>query len=692
MKNKVAAFAPRAHKPIWVLAPLCAVLVAGVFSTAAAEERPVEEILVVGDESLVQTLGTAGSMDTIDEEVIRQIGATHITETLVRIPGVWISRGSGQEHLTAIRSAVLTGAGSCGEFLFMEDAVPVRPAGFCNVNGLFEVNSEQARGIEVWRGPSSAVLGGNAVHGTINVLTPAVDNRGFSIEGGSYDYLQFRGAYGGDVGDTSDQRLGVSFNITDTGGYRDDTSYEQQKLSVVHEISVGGWDVRNTLTGTNLNQETGGFVLGYKAYEDDRLRKTNPNPEAYRDAWSLRAASHWNQEAWQITPYVRRSRMEFLQHFLPGQPLETNEQTSVGGIVNYEFGSDQLDGNAGAQLEYMSGSLVEFQEGPTTGSAFLQATRPAGLHYDYDVDSLMGAVFYDLTWSFTNATRLVHSLRVETLDYDYDNNHLVGNTKDDGTPCGFGGCLYTRPASRSDRFTEVAGRLGLEQEIGTATAYTTVSTGFRPPQTTELYRLQNGQTTADLDTERLTSLEIGIKGQIYSVAAFAERTRNFILRDANGFNVSNGETKGAGVEFKLTYPVGDHLFDLTGTYAEHKYDFDRNASGGEIIRKGNYVDTAPKWIGSARWFYSPGEKWRSEIEVSYLGKHYVNAANTAEYEGHLVFNWRGGYRLQDNVELFVRVLNLTDEKYADRGDFAFGNYRYFPAMPRQFYGGISVDL
>ena len=31
--------------------------------------------------------------------------------------GVWLSRGSGQEHLTAIRSPVLAGAGSCGDFI-----------------------------------------------------------------------------------------------------------------------------------------------------------------------------------------------------------------------------------------------------------------------------------------------------------------------------------------------------------------------------------------------------------------------------------------------------------------------------------------------------------------------------------------------------------------------------------------------
>ena len=35
--------------------------------------------------------------------------------------------------------------------------------------------------------------------------------------------------------------------------------------------------------------------------------------------------------------------------------------------------------------------------------------------------------------------------------------------------------------------------------------------GFRPPETTELYRLQRQQSVADLDSESLDSVELGWK-------------------------------------------------------------------------------------------------------------------------------------------------------------------------------------
>ena len=44
------------------------------------------------------------------------------------------------------------------------------------------------------------------------------------------------------------------------------------------------------------------------------------------------------------------------------------------------------------------------------------------------------------------------------------------------------------------------------------------------------------------------------------------------------------------------------------------------------------------------------------------------------------------------VRLFARLLNLLDVAYADRADFAFGSYRYFPGMPRQLYAGVEVKL
>lgn len=670
---------------------------------AAAELTPaageiLEEVVVTG--SLVERVGDTGSVTVVDGEMLDLLRPTHINETLARVPGAWVSRGSGQEHLTAIRSGVLTGAGACGEFLMLENGVPLRPAGFCNINNLFEVNHEQASSVEVVRGAGGALFGGNAVHGAINVVQrQSKPGASISAEGGAYDYYQVRGEYGLE---RNGQQFSVKALSSSSNGYRDDTGYSQQKLSVLHTGEFGRWSVNNLLSATLLNQETGGFVRGFEAYKDNDLQDSNPNPEAYRDAWALRASSRWQTElsngmGLAISPYVRRSGMAFLQHFLPGQPLETNDQTSAGVVAELALGGDQWSGRFGATLEYMDGALKEDQDGPTVGSAFLVGTRPQGLHYNYELESVMAAAYYDVDFQVTEALSVVHSLRVETLEYDYRNLGLTGNTREDGTACGFGGCLYTRPASGDDRFTNVAGRLGANYVMGQvfgqdAAAYVTFSTGFRPPQGTELYRLQSGQTTTDLDSERLRSLEAGFRAGGLSVALYNDTTRDFIFRDSEGFNVSNGRTRSQGIEVSAALAVNEfHEFDLVASYARHKYDFTAAASGREQIQDGNDVDTAPRWLGSVRWRYRPNASMLSELELVGVGQHYIDAANSADYDGHVLLNWRGSWQVQKQVRVFARVVNLLDEEYAERADFAFGSHRYFPGMPRQLYVGVEYS-
>ena len=99
-----------------------------VVSNVFGEDGIVEEIVVVESASIQSRLGDTGSSSVLLADEIQEIGATHINETLSRVPGVWISRGSGQEHLSAIRSPVYTGAGACGEFSYLENGIPLRPA------------------------------------------------------------------------------------------------------------------------------------------------------------------------------------------------------------------------------------------------------------------------------------------------------------------------------------------------------------------------------------------------------------------------------------------------------------------------------------------------------------------------------------------------------------------------------------
>ena len=641
----------------------------------------------------------AGSVTRLQAGEVASTGATHHAELLNRVPGVLIQRGSGQESLTAVRSPVLTGPGSCGAFLFLEDGIPLRPVGFCNVNELFEVNSEQAAAVEVLRGPGSALYGSNAVHGIVNVLNPSppdLPSLALAAEAGADRYLRgkllARGSLGGN-------ELGLAMHATHDGGWREDAGFDEQKLAASAVRDAMGGTLTLRLNATNLDQQTAGFIVGEDAYQDEELARSNPNPEAYRKAHSLRATAHLARPLaggrLDLRAALRSSRMEFLQHFLLGQPLERNGQDSLAILASRSLEpgtSSRLV--LGLDLEVASGSLLQQQDGPTTGGPPpANAIRPSGRHYDYQVDSTLLAPYAQWEWAASARLSLTAGLRLEWLRYNYDNRMLDGNTDAGGLPCP-GGCLYTRPSDRTDSFSNPGPRLGLTWRIAEGTSlWTAAARGFRPPEATELYRLQRGQQVADLDSEKIDGVELGLRhfggGLRVEVTAFWMDKQDVILRDSLGYNVGGGRTRHRGLEYALGVPLGGGWsFDLAGTWALHTYAFSGGIEQGEQVSRGDDVDTAPRHLHSARLGYT-GTRLRGELEWMHVGGYWANASNTARYPGHDLLNLRIEGEPAPGWTLAARVTNLADTAYADRADYAFGNYRYFPGRGRAAFVEIG---
>ena len=136
----------------------------GLAATIATADDTVEELGVTRSRAPIARQLNPGNIGLLNSEAVKQAAQTHPYELFTRVAGVWVTRGSGQESLPSIRSPVLVGAGSCGAFLTLEDGVPSRPNGFCNINQLFELPTELAENIEVIRGPGNALYGSNELH------------------------------------------------------------------------------------------------------------------------------------------------------------------------------------------------------------------------------------------------------------------------------------------------------------------------------------------------------------------------------------------------------------------------------------------------------------------------------------------------------------------------------------------------
>ena len=234
----------------------------------------------------------------------------------------------------------------------------------------------------------------------------------------------------------------------------------------------------------------------------------------------------------------------------------------------------------------------------------------------------------------------------------------------------------TVPPARRTASAIWTGNVALSHHSEDRTVFVKAARGFRAPQTTELYRLQSGQTIADIDSETIDSLEMGIRGAVsnlnYEFAAYWMTKENVIFQDRDRYNVSGAETEHRGLEFTLTGPltscgrseatVAMPVTAMTAT--SHYWDH------GDRF-KGNDIDTAPRHFGSVQLmadFASRGQPIRAEIEWLWVAKYWLDPNNQHEYGGHELLNLRAAWDITPSLTVTLVATNLRDEGYAERAD------------------------
>ena len=669
------------------------------FAQQSGESDPADQTVIVADLIVynpIQVYGDRteaepGSVSYVTADEIDAVMADHPAEILNTLPGVNISINSGQEHLIAIRSPVLSGGAGQGSFLILENGVPTRAAAFGNVNSLIEPHHETADTIEVVRGPGSARYGSNAEHGLINVIqAPPTGFNSLDLTA-SYSTLN---RYRTDMVGNTSGGLRAALSLMDEVGWRDNTGTEQQKLTLIQDFDIGGWDMQGFLSASNLNQESAGYAEGRDAYKDGDIYKADPNPEAFRDAWAvrghLRMERAFEDGTLTLIPYARTQWMEFRQHFLPYKGYEENGHDSAGLMARFDVASEgPVEVSFGLDGEVATGFLIETQ--PEPFGFFPGDTRfPVGKHYDYDVDTRSLALWGEATWHVSEDLRVLAGLRAETHHFDYTTNIAP-----------YTGGRFKVPGDRTDAFDLVTPKLGAIWTLGDVDLYANYARGERVPQVSDLYRLQNLQEAGEIEPESLDSIEIGVRGYAlggllyYDVAAYHMEKDNFFFRDSDGLNVTDGATDHTGVEGAFSWEIVQDIVKLDGqvSWSDQTYTFDRvTGSADETILDGNEIDSAPEWLGDLAVVWTPTQEFSLRLSGEYVGEYYTNPANTDVYPGHTVFNARADYTLTDGLDLFVIVRNLADERYADRADFAFGNPRYFPGEPLNATVGVKARL
>ncbi len=675
---------------------------ASLVSTAQAQEAPTssyntDTVVVTGTRKSAAIGDLAGNDTVIGLKELTFSAPIQPNELLNQTPGVIVEKNAGVEHFTAIRSPAFNGQEGAASFLYLEDGVPMRAAGFAEINALAEANMEQAGSVEIMRGPGSALYGSNAMHGMLNIiprdpsvsLTNELDVTGGYVAGGLMNGQER--VMGTTSGTIDKLGLRISAEELHEDGWRVGTRLDQQKW-VERSIWRGVDDtITTTFSGERLDERSGSYVVGADSYRVNALAAANAIPQAYRLSSAVRLMTRWQHDVSDtlqisVTPYTRNVNSDFLINFQPTHAIQKNYHTS-GGLQLAAY--QALDGGHqiifGADLEYTDGFYSEYQP------IVLTSAPTKGWHYNLGATSAVAAPYVHSEWQLLEHTKATLGARLESTTYNYTNNLPVASSG-----------LYKDIASRSDSFLIATPKFGLVQQWSPSLAnYLNLSMGSRAPQVTDLYELQTQQSFGVVKPEKVQNAEVGARGNLGPLAfdadAYWMTKDHYFFRNVAGFNVSNGKTWHRGVELQVTAPLSQGFdLGLATSYSLHTYEFNDKQTGTNVtsnVTKNSLMPNAPREQADLRLGYAFYQGARAELEWQLVGPYVADQANMHAYGGYNLFNLRAEFPVTEQITLHGRIANLTNVKYAERATVTTtGASEYFPGQPLTVYTGVTVKF
>jgi iron complex outermembrane recepter protein len=685
--------------------------------SATVPVAQLSEVTVTGTREKAPLAETPVSIGTIATESIRQTRPLHPAQLLGQIPGVAVAVTNGEGHTTAIRQPFTTSP----VYLFLEDGIPVRATGFFNHNALYEVNIPMAGGIEVIRGPGTALHGSDAIGGIVNILSAVpLEQREFgaSLEMGDFGTRRFMASAGQRAGGSGAVRL--DFNHTHTDGWRQRTSYDRHSANLRWDHRLSPQATLKTIVGcSKIDQQTGAnSALPLADYLHSPTR--NNFSIAYRAVEALRISVEyeWQRDATMFSaiPYFRSNRMELNPTFtLSSDPrIEVGQNLSYGALLKLRknfpsFLRARLI--AGLDLDYSPGSrrednLLISRSGTganTVYSAYTIATRI----YDYDVTFHSASPYLHTELSPLPGLRVTAGLRYDAFGFELNNRIQAVSVP--ATVLGASRHYGQSPDTTLD-YTRLSPKLGATYSLTRrAHVYASFNHGFRGPSESQVFRAGHESTPASAATRarlalglrqiKAAQIEAGLRGDAlgwnYNLVAYRLVKRDDLVSQRDlatnvSTSVNAGKTEHLGLELGLGRSFGAWRLDTALSRAHHEYVHWQTATADFSSRA---IESAPGFLGNTRLTWTPLSGTMLQAEWVRIGSYWLEAGNSpvfGKYPGHDLYNLRASHALTKQIALFARAINLLDKRFAESASVSSNTPVFSPGLPRAFYAGIEA--
>lgn len=583
---------------------------------SVASNKKAKEIIVTATRIPQTYAETLASVTVFSREDIDRLQAKSLAELLSRAPGMSFTSNGGKGSATGIS---LRG-NQTDHTLFLIDGVRVGSSTLGSTSVQY-IDPALIERIEIVRGPKSSLYGSDALGGVVNII---------SRRGNSSIPVMLKASVGNDntndasismgtKGETYQLNLTASYQYT--GGYDnstskaipsdDDDAFRQQSIGFNSSVDVNK-DVTLGLS-YQLNESE-------SEYDNSCVHNIPSDNESYEP-----------YEPVQCSPYTD-SKVEALNVTANWQVLaQWTTSLSVGRSTDEtETLADDID-----MLTTTSGGEFNTEKTDITWQNNIKLNDAVLLTvgYDYLKEEVSGTTQYDVS-ERDNKAAFIQAQWIEgVLSVN------VGARNDDNEQFG-----------NHDTYNASAG-YDVSEDIKVVVSY---GEAFKAPTFNDLYFPDFGD--PDMVPEESETYELAVKGfgsdYDWSVSAYQNEITNLIQYNSEIFandQISSATIK--GIEANFEKDIAGWLINTSVTLLESQDD----ATGNELARRPEKVIN----IDIDRSF----DQWSVGATLYAADSRFNDASNASELSGYGTVALRGGYILDDQWKLQLKVDNLFEKDY-----------------------------
>lgn len=626
----------------------------------------------------------------IDSLSIHSLPMLNVDDALIYSSGVMADRPMGIFAAKSVVSMRGLPGGEQGRTLILVDGIPINKSdgGTVNFNLIDPLGVNR---IEVVKGPASALYGGNAMGGVINIISTIPDEK---LSGRvKLGYSTFNTASGnlylsGFNGKTKQKGFfwAASAFYRSSDGYVSEPEFEQTEYTVPVFVKEQTYN----LTAGYKFSDSRRIRLDMLLYDDERGggEKVYEELGSYSEHDSYHFRLRYNDLllGWRISTFA---------YFLRENYCKVNEYMKSGEYTLYDVDSKRQDIGL---IHHMSREVGKFQT-LSMGFDLRQGSVDAADIYRTAMDKIinagvmnMGAVYIqDEVRIIGNKLLLIGGLRFDYAHY-HDGQFVIENP----SPATLYLLDYQQEQMPENTWHSLSPKLALQYNTKHHNRlYLSYARGFRTPILDDLCR--SGKTRGGFQVahptlmpESIHSIEMGYRFKL-GRKFLAEPTLYYSIGNDFMYSVATGDTVDMGYaapvlftanvsrvqiygfETDFTFKANEHWMMFANYAFAHSVILDYTPETTQLTDiSGKFLSNVPEHLVNAGLRFNH-RVLGFMINARYVGKRWVNDTNTedekyflpAQYDDYFTFDLRLWKEFMNRWQLGFSLLNATDEIYTD---------------------------